>query len=133
MSLPIKLYTDFQIICECDLIKKRVFDEHNIKEFETLLNKSQPSSNEEIAQRKFIMCMYNSNNQAFLEYIQNNRSKVRAIVVWLEARRILQYFSLSDKISLSYDTNGKFVASIYINKPRPYNKGKYNSNRSYTK
>lgn len=116
MSLPKRLYDTYRSIQNCALLKNNDVSESALKEFENLLNESQPNTEDEQKYQFVVRGMYHSNPVGFTKYVSGPRNNVGALILWTESKRIVAYFNLKRRIHISWDKETKlYVVTLHKN------------------
>jgi len=119
MSLPQRLYDAFRTLSRTELVHDKVVSDNSLTEFQNLLNEAQPSNNEEIAQRSLVWGMYHSNPVNFMKYAGDRSSRVSAIVLWTESKRISQLFRLKGLAHVSWTADTGYTVSRFKTNSKP--------------
>ena len=101
MSPPQQVYNAYKEIRESSLILNKTLDENNIAEFQSSLNKSQPSNDEESKTRSLIQYLYRKNPTNFCRFLV--RSRLSHMILWTEAKCIVRHFGLSGIVYVKWN------------------------------
>ena len=101
MSPPQQVYNAYKEIRKSSLILNKTLDENNIAEFQSSLNKSQPSNDEESKTRSLIQYLYRKNPTNFCRFLV--RSRLSHMILWTEAKCIVRHFGLSGIVYVKWN------------------------------
>jgi hypothetical protein len=96
MKLPKTLFVGHLLLKRSRAVSKKETDEEALGFFQSVLNKAQPVSKEELIQHQLIKSLYNENKSQFLSFIRNTR--MESLILWTEARAIVSHFGLRGSI-----------------------------------
>lgn len=112
LAPPQHLYDSYKAIKTSNLILNKSLDEENIVELQTLLNASQPTSNDEVMSRSLIQYLYRKNPTNFCRYLV--RSRLSHLILWTEAKCIVRHFGLQGVVYVKWD-DMKYECSLHRN------------------
>jgi hypothetical protein len=113
MHFPKHLYHGYQSIKNCALVRNKSYTQETLKEFETMLNSSQPRDD---CMEKFITVkdFYNANKFGFQKFIKG--SPLECTILWTESKSIVNWFHLRGIVYLSYDhKNNRYRVQLHRN------------------
>ena len=90
----------FNLIKKSRTVVKKSVDEEALGYLQKVLNKSQPTTPEEIILHKFVKGMYNENKRRFLAFIKGSR--LESLILWTESRVIVNYLGLRDLVYIKW-------------------------------
>ena len=105
MKLPKSLYIGYRLLGESRLITKRDSDPEALQYFQTVLNKAQPVSSEELLLHRFVRAMYNENKNKFLSFIRN--TYFECLVLWTDHVTIVNFTGLRGVVYIEWNNNNK--------------------------
>lgn len=108
MKLPKSLYIGYRLLGESRLITKRDSDPEALQYFQTVLNKAQPVSSEELLLHRFVRAMYNENKNKFLSFIRN--TYFECLVLWTDHITIVNFTGLRGVIYIEWNNTSKSYA-----------------------
>jgi cytoskeletal protein RodZ len=108
MKLPKSLYIGYRLLGESRLITKRDSDPEALQYFQTVLNKAQPVSSEELLLHRFVRAMYNENKNKFLSFIRN--TYFECLVLWTDHITIVNFTGLRGVIYIEWNNTNKSYA-----------------------
>ena len=108
MKLPKSLYIGYRLLGESRLITKRDSDPEALQYFQTVLNKAQPVSSEELLLHRFVRAMYNENKNKFLSFIRN--TYFECLVLWTDHVTIVNFTGLRGVIYIEWNNTSKSYA-----------------------
>src|SRR3989338_11231729 len=104
MSLPKRLYQSFVSLRDCALASRnRILDDDTMSEFQNLLNDALPQNDAEKEWCHMVKCIYYSNPDESYRFFTNKKNKLRALVLWTDAKRITTMFNLRNVVHLRWD------------------------------
>ena len=112
MKLPKSLYIGYRLLGESRLISKRDSDPEALQYFQTVLNKAQPVSTEELLLHRFVRAMYNENKNKFLSFIRN--TYFECLVLWTDHTTIVNFTGLRGVVYIEWNnTNKSYIVSKF--------------------
>ena len=111
---PDYLFSNYASAFESDLIKKKIFSQENIFAFEELLNAAQPTDERDSLLRACVRQMYFANPNGFMRFIMHSNSRLNALVMWTESKRIVHHFGIKGLVYVKWNGD-KYLVEMHRN------------------
>jgi len=109
---PRELTSNYELLTKCRLVIEKDYSESSLKEFENLLNDSQPINDEQKATFNVIYELYKKDKREFVKYI--SIAKFGHLILWCDGYTIVKWFNLDNILYLRY-TDNSYVATRHVN------------------
>ena len=123
--MPNYVYEIYNQINTSDLVVNNNFSDSNIKLFESLINNAQPRNINDKNIRRTIYYLYKKQPVYFYKYLV--RARLIHLILWTDAKCIINHFNLTNKLFIRWDNGYKcnlFKKQIYNIKNLDYNEYK---------
>jgi hypothetical protein len=113
--VPQRLYNCYKRLVSSNLVVERNANEATIKEFEAILNESQPQDNLEDSMQSTLKTLYYNDPVRFWRYLTNRKYRISAYILWTESKRIVKHFKLNGLVHVRWDRDTKkYVVQNYL-------------------
>ena len=99
-AVPSYVIDAYKKILETDLLKSRSLTPQSIEQFQTILNESQPTSDEDLVTRTHVQYFYRKNPRNFSKYLTSSR--LSHMIMWTESKGIVKHFKLQNFVYVKW-------------------------------